>query len=433
MKKVEKIPLAVIGMGAAGTMAAIEAGKRMPVQIFDGNEKLGKKIFITGKGRCNLTNAASSANFLNGYSRNGKFLFSALHAFSNRDLIDFFEGRGMKTKIERGNRVFPLSDHSSDVIKILEKALVEEGVILRKYHRLKSVIKEDQDFILELERREREKKESFFLRSGQLILACGGRSYPSTGSRGEGYEFARALGHHISPISPSLCPMVVDAPWLKEIEGLSLTNISLRAGKGKKGKSLFGDLLFTREGISGPVVLTMSSLLSGEDLRNYHFSLDWKPALDEGTLKKRLERERISGPNRELKTLFSSFLPRSAVPLFLETGAFDGNLPFHEWSKEGQGRFISLLKNFPLKVIAFGDYDQAIVTRGGVDTREIDPSTMESKICPNLYFAGEMIDFDGFTGGYNLQGAFSTGFLAGRSAGDDWLKIKGENHEGNCH
>lgn len=433
MKDVQKIPIAIIGMGAAGSMAAIEAGKVMPVQLFDGNEKLGKKIYITGKGRCNLTNACPMTDFLKGYSRNGKFLYSALHAFSNRDLIHFFENQGMKTKVERGDRVFPLSGHSSDVNKILEKTLIKEGVFLNKYHHLRSVEKDRKGFFLEFERRTKAGLEQVLLRADQLILSCGGKSYPSTGSRGEGYEFAKALGHQINPIFPALCPMILDAPWLTDVEGLSLTNISLKAKKGKKKEVLFGDLLFTREGISGPVVLTMSSILSGQNLRAYSFSIDWKPSLNEEKLKRRLERERENGPNRKLQTLFSSFLPRSAVPLFIQLGGFNKDLPFHNWSKEGQMRFITLLKNFPLPVMGLSDMNQAIITRGGVECKEIDPSTMESKICPGLYFAGEMIDFDGFTGGYNLQAAFSTGFLAGKSAGEKWTKNKGEKDEGNSH
>lgn len=427
MIDIKKIPLAIVGMGAAGSMAGIEAGKTMPVQIFDANEKLGKKIYITGKGRCNFTNACPMSQFMKGYSRNGKFLFSALANFSNQDLIHFFQSHGLKSKVERGNRVFPVSNHSSDVNKVLENTLLEEAVVLNKYQHIVSIKKEDQGYLLEIEIQKKNKRKNLthFILAEKLILACGGKSYPATGSRGEGYAFAKSLGHHIHPISPSLCPFILEDSFLKELAGLSLTNVSLKVKKASKKESIFGDLLFTHEGISGPIVLTMSSMLSGKDLKKYKFSIDWKPALDRGQLKRRLERERDKAPNRKLQTLFGSFLPRSAVPVFMEMGPFDSSQSFNSWNREGEQRFIELLKNFPIHVKGFADYSQAIVCRGGVDTKEIDPSTMESKISPGLYFAGEMIDYDGFTGGYNLQAAFSTGFLAGKSAASAWLQDKG--------
>lgn len=414
------LPLAIIGMGAAGSMAGIAAGKTVKTVLYDGNEKLGKKIYITGKGRCNLTNTASMDLFLKNVTRNPKFLFSAFHHFTNLDLMTFFEDQGVPLKEERGGRVFPSSDHASDINRALESRLKQEGVILQKNWRLISlepVSHSDTDQASTL-------YSLLFDVCGQrrrvcarkVILATGGLSYPSTGSRGEGYDFARKLGHKVTSLTPSLVGIRLSDPWIPSLQGLSLRNVSLEARLGKKSWKEFGEALFTNQGISGPIVLTLSSLLSGRNLDKLELTLDFKPALDAASLSQRLKRERKNSPNRSLKTLFASFLPKSIVPVFLDLGEMDGDKPFHQMTLEEENHFIRLLKSFPLTFAGLEGFNQAVVTRGGVCVKEINPSTMESRICPGLYFAGEILDVDAMTGGYNLQIAFSTGYLAGLSA-----------------
>lgn len=417
--------LAIIGMGAAGSMAAIKASDYFEVDLFDGNEKLGKKIYITGKGRCNVTNAVKMPDFMKGIARNPKFLFSALKRFSNEDLMAFFKANACPLKIERGMRVFPESDRSSDIIKTLEKVLLTKNVNLYKNCKIVGVKLENGIFRLEpeMENKSFPEKKLYYKR---LIIATGGLSYPSTGSKGDGLVWAKNLGHNIIEMTPSLVGFVLKDSDIKDLTGLSLKNISLKVKLGKKTWSEFGDLIFTEKGISGPSVLTMSANISGidkEKLKGLSLELDWKPALTHKQLEDRLQRERKQVPNRILKSLFASFLPKSAVNVFINRGGFDPYKPFNQMTKDEEERFINLLKHFKMSYDGDEGFRQAVISRGGIDTKEINPSSMESKICKDLYFCGEIIDVDGFTGGYNLQIAFSTGYLAGYSAGN---KIKEE-------
>lgn len=404
--------VAIVGMGAAGCMAGIAStarGKR--VALFDRNEKVGKKIYITGKGRCNVTNATPFPAFFDGIARHPRFLYSALHGMDNRATMDFFSSHGQELKVERGERVFPVSDHASDINRVLEEVLREQGAMLYFHHDVQEITYEEETslFCLIFAR-----QEPFY--ASRLILACGGKAYPSTGSTGDGYRFAEAFGHQVTSLSPSLVPMRIDDHFIASWEGVSLRNITLTAKWGKKEKSCFGEMLFTHNGISGPVVLTLSSLLSGQHTDPVSLSLDWKPAMNMEKLRQRLLRERESGPNRSLRTLFSAFLPRRCVETFLEKGGWDGNKPFHSWTRPEEERFLQLLKAFPLTYAGLGSFSQAVVTRGGVSVKEIWPKTMCSRKQPGLYLAGEMLDVDGFTGGYNLQIAFSTGYAAGLGA-----------------
>lgn len=417
--------LAIIGMGASGSMAAIKASDYVEVDLFDGNEKLGKKIYITGKGRCNVTNAAKMPDFMKGIARNPKFLFSALKRFSNDDLIAFFKVNSCPLKIERGLRVFPVSDRASDINKTLEKVLLRNKVNLYKNCNIAEVSLENGLFCLEPER-ENKSYPSKKLYYKSLIIATGGLSYPSTGSKGDGLAWAKNFGHNIIDMTPSLVGLVLKDNDIKDLTGLSLKNISLEVKLGKKTWAEFGDLIFTDKGISGPSVLTMSANISGTDqekLKGMSLELDWKPALTHKQLEDRLQRERKEAPNRILKSLFASFLPKSAVDVFINRGGFDPQKPFNQMTKDEEETFINLLKHFKLSYDGDEGFRQAVISRGGIDTKEINPSSMESKICKNLYFCGEIIDVDGFTGGYNLQIAFSTGYLAGYSAGN---KIKEE-------
>lgn len=404
--------IAILGMGAAGCMAGIacaSAGKR--VALFDRNEKVGKKIYITGKGRCNVTNAAPFPGFFDGIARNPRFLHSAFASMNNLDLMNFFAKHGQPLKVERGERVFPTSDHASDINRVLETVLRENGATLYFHHCVKQITYDGKTNRFALFFTD---QEPFF--ASRLILACGGKSYPSTGSTGDGYRFAEAFGHTIVPLSPALVPLCLQDDFVAYWEGISLKNIALTAKWGKKKKTLFGEMLFTHDGISGPVVLTLSSFLSGSAQNDVSLFLDWKPALDEDALRHRLVRERQSGANRSLKTLFSSFLPKRCVDVFLQKGKWNEDCPFHSWTKAEEERFIGLLKAFPLSYAGLGSFSQAVITRGGVAVKEVWPKTMASRKQKGLFLAGEMLDVDGFTGGYNLQIAFSTGYAAGLGA-----------------
>lgn len=418
MNKEERKRLAVIGMGAAGCMAAISAARKgAEVHIFDGNEKPGKKIYITGKGRCNLTNACPMDEFMTHIVRNPKFLYSSFAELDNLRLMNFFEREGLPLKIERGNRVFPVSDHSSDVIKTLEKLMRQEGVVICFHSPIRSIahLPDRSGYLLS---GDAFREPVFF---DAVVLASGGLSYPVTGSRGDGYRFARELGHTIVETYPSLVPIELKDSFVADLEGLSLKNVRLQAEiKGKKRKTFseFGEMVFTRTGISGPIVLTLSSLLSGLSGDRINLYLDWKPAVDFSELYDRLIRERDQAPNRMLQTLLEGFLPKRSVPIFADLLALDLRLPVHSWTRESQADFIGLLKCFPLQFKDLAGFNQAVITRGGVSVKEIDPSSLQSKISPGLFFAGELIDVDAHTGGYNLQIAFSTGWLAGKSAAE---------------
>ena len=391
----------VIGGGPAGMMAAISAAEAgAKVTLLEKNEKLGKKLYITGKGRCNLTNGCDTGEFFENVVSNPKFLYSAIYGFTAEDTAAFFENAGLKLKQERGKRIFPASDKASDVIKTLEKELKKAGVSVKLCHTVKSL---DE------------------INSDAVIIATGGLSYPSTGSAGDGYEFAAEAGHSITGTSPSLTALTVSEEYVKDLEGLSLKNISVKI-KNEKGKTVFedfGEMLFTKDGVSGPVILTASAKL-GRKINSapgaYRLFIDLKPALDFDTLDKRILKDFKENINREFKNSLNKLLPSKLTETVIDLSGISADKRVNSVAKEERQRLVSLLKNLPLTLTGTEGYDRAVVTQGGVNVKEINPSTMESKIKPGLYFAGEVMDVDALTGGFNIQIALSTGYLAGKSA-----------------
>ena len=408
----------IIGGGAAGMMAAAFAAKNgNRVEVFEKNEKLGKKLFITGKGRCNITNAADLEDFFPAVTSNPKFLYSAFCSFTNEQVISFFEELGVKTKVERGGRVFPVSDHSSDVIQALKSEMERLGVKINLNAEVKELITEKNST--------RETVNGIRLVSGKkisgdaVIVATGGISYPSTGSTGDGYRFARRCGHKVSELSPSLVPMEVKEWYAGELMGLSLRNIEIRITDGKKKLyQEFGEMLFTHYGVTGPVILSASSVV-GKKLKDTELTLhiDLKPALTEEQLDKRVLREFETNHNRQFKNAVDSLFPSKLRPVIVELSGIPEEKKVHEITKEERLRFVRLIKDFTMTLTGLRGYNEAIITKGGVSVKEIDPGTMESKLVKGLYFAGEVLDLDAVTGGYNLQIAWSTGYLAGMNAG----------------
>ena len=408
----------IIGGGAAGMMAAAFAAKNgNRVEVFEKNEKLGKKLFITGKGRCNITNAADLEDFFSAVTSNPKFLYSAFYSFTNEQVISFFEELGVRTKVERGGRVFPVSDHSSDVIQALKSEMERLGVKINLNAEVKELITEKNST--------RETVNGIRLVSGKkisgdaVIVATGGISYPSTGSTGDGYRFARRCGHKVSELSPSLVPMEVKEWYAGELMGLSLRNIEIRITDGKKKLyQEFGEMLFTHYGVTGPVILSASSVV-GKKLKDTELTLhiDLKPALTEEQLDKRVLREFETNHNRQFKNAVDSLFPSKLRPVIVELSGIPEEKKVHEITKEERLRFVRLIKDFTMTLTGLRGYNEAIITKGGVSVKEIDPGTMESKLVKGLYFAGEVLDLDAVTGGYNLQIAWSTGYLAGINAG----------------
>ncbi len=398
---------AVIGGGPAGMMAAIsgaKAGHR--VTLFEQNEKLGKKLFLTGKGRCNITNTAETADFFLNIPRNNKFLYSALYGFTNSDLLEYLHAHGLKTKEERGGRVFPESDHSSDVIKALEAGLKEQCVAVKLKSKVEALVKSGENFALTVGG----KTEDF----DAVIVATGGLSYPSTGSDGKFFDVVKTLGHTTSDFEPSLVSLkTLDTS--ERPAGLTLKNAGVEFyNHGKKVYSDFGELLFTHWGISGPVVLSASAYYKNGAFKDAYVLIDLKPALDENKLENRILREISEAPNKDFANLLRTLLPSSLVPHFLDRITFAADTKAHSITVENRKEIVSLLKHYRLDITGKRGIAEAIITRGGISVKEINPSTMESKKIPGLYFAGEMIDVDALTGGFNLQIAFSTGYLAGQ-------------------
>ena len=408
----------IIGGSAAGMMAAAKKKKNgNRVEVFEKNEKLGKKLFITGKGRCNITNAADLEDFFPAVTSNPKFLYSAFYSFTNEQVISFFEELGVKTKVERGGRVFPVSDHSSDVIQALKSEMERLGVKINLNAEVKELITEKSST--------GETVNGIRLVSGKkisgdaVIVATGGISYPSTGSTGDGYRFARRCGHKVSELSPSLVPMEVKEWYAGELMGLSLRNIEIRITDGKKKLyQEFGEMLFTHYGVTGPVILSASSVV-GKKLKDTELTLhiDLKPALTEEQLDKRVLREFETNHNRQFKNAVDSLFPSKLRPVIVELSGIPEEKKVHEITKEERLRFVRLIKDFTMTLTGLRGYNEAIITKGGVSVKEIDPGTMESKLIKGLYFAGEVLDLDAVTGGYNLQIAWSTGYLAGINAG----------------
>ena len=407
--------IAVAGGGAAGMIAAVFAARNgNEVSLYEKNEKLGKKLFITGKGRCNLTNTAEMEDMFNAVVSNPKFLYSSFYSFTNDQTIAFFEELGVKTKTERGGRVFPASDHSSDVIHGLERELNRLGVRIELNTEVKEILTENG------------KVQGLMLASGKkveadaVIVAAGGLSYPSTGSTGDGYRMARSCGHKVTRLFPALVPMEVKEWYAKELMGLSLRNIEITITDGtKKLYQDFGEMLFTHYGVSGPVILSASSIV-GSRLAEKELTLhlDLKPALTKEQLDKRVLREFDANHNRQFKNASAGLFPAKLRPVIVELSGIPEEKKVNEITREERKKFTDLIKDFSMTLTGLRSYNEAIITKGGVSVKEIDPGTMESKLVKGLFFAGEVLDLHAVTGGFNLQIAWSTGFLAGTYAGD---------------
>ena len=405
----------VIGGGAAGMLAALFAARGgAQVALLERNEKLGKKVYITGKGRCNLTNAAEGEAFMRAIVRNPRFLYAAFAAFDNRAMMDLMEGLGVPLKVERGNRVFPASDRASDITAALRRELERLGVRIRCDARAERLFMEGERIggaVLEGGER---------IPADRVILCTGGASYPLTGSTGDGYPLARQLGHSVQKPLPALVPIETRESWPSTLSGLSLKNVALRAWKegGKKKKYFYdeqGEMLVTHYGVSGPLALTLSSYLP-EDLAGVRMAIDLKPALDEQTLDARMLRDFRELSRRQLSAVMDGLVPHNLGLQILLLAKISPQTPVNSVTQAQRAEILRLLKALPLTPKGLRGFEEAIVTRGGVTVKEVNPSTMESKIVPGLYFAGELLDLDGHTGGYNLQIAFSTGALAGMSA-----------------
>lgn len=404
--------IAIIGGGAAGMMAAYAAAKQGgEVHLFEKNEKLGKKLFITGKGRCNITNACDPQEFFPQVTSNFKFFYSPFYTFSNVDVMELFDQNNCKTKIERGNRVFPESDHSYDVIRCLENLLKQYHVVVHTNTTIQSIKIENQQIQGVYDTRK-----TFFACS-KVLIATGGLSYPTTGSTGDGYQFGKAAGHCVTQLMPSLVPLNTKEDYIPRLQGLSLKNVTFRIYQGEKVIfEDFGEMLFTHFGISGPLVLSASSKVSKEiNTHELHAEIDLKPAIDFAQLEKRVIREFDYQRNKQFRNAISSFFLTKMIPEIIQLSGIDPEKKVNEITKEERDRFIHLMKGFPLTITGHRGYKEAVITKGGIQVKEIHPSTMESKLVKGLFFAGEVLDLDALTGGYNLQIAWSTGYLAGIS------------------
>ncbi len=402
----------VIGGGAAGAVAAIFAARNgHQVELFEKNEKIGKKLFITGKGRCNVTNAGDMDALFDAVKSNPKFLYSAFYSFTNEQAMDFFEELGVRLKVERGNRVFPESDHSSDIIHALKHELEQLGVEIHFCTEVKDVLVEHEKFT------------GIVLKNGKkvsgdaCVVATGGISYASTGSTGDGYRFAEKTGHKVTELYPSLVPMEVKEWYAKELQGLSLRNVrgTILDGK-KKLYDEFGEMLFTHYGVSGPIIISASSVV-GKKLQDKELTLqiDLKPALSREQLDQRVLRDFEENKNKQFKNAVDKLFPAKLKPIMIELSGISPEKKVNEISKEERLYFVDLIKNFKMTLTGLRSYNEAIITKGGVSVKDIDPGTMESKKISGLYFAGEVLDLDALTGGFNLQIAWSTGYLAGIS------------------
>ena len=415
--RIDMKKIAVIGCGAAGMMAALAAAESGgSVTIFEKNEKPGKKIYITGKGRCNVTNACDVSDFFDNVRRNPRFLYSAVYSYDNHAVMDFFEENGCRLKVERGERVFPVSDHSSDIIRTLYNAVKKAGVNVRFEVEVFSVEAEQGTVkaVTYSKKDEPITREEF----DSVIVCTGGMSYPSTGSTGDGYRFARDLGHTVIPATPSLVPFEVEEDWCTDLQGLSLKNVGLKLfmDKPKAVYDGFGEMLFTHFGVSGPLVLTASCYYDKD--KTGRFLLDLKPALDEQQLDKRILRDFDDAPNRQFKNSLGGLFPSKLIPVMIRLSGIDPEKPVNSITREERLAFGKLIKNLPMTIKKTRSFNEAIITRGGVSVKEVDPSTMQSKLVSGLYFAGEVLDVDTVTGGFNLQVAWSTGHLAGMSAAE---------------
>lgn len=402
----------IVGGGASGMIASIAAAYNgNEVHLFEKNEKMGKKLFITGKGRCNITNASDIQNHFSNIMRNSKFLYSAYNCLNSDDICTMIESTGIKTKIERGNRVFPQSDKSSDVIWALTKMMKDVGVNVHVNCEIIEIDTSEEGVAI------KDKKGACY-NGDKCIVATGGLSYPVTGSTGDGYKFAKKMGHTIEETYPSLVPFNIKEEYCKNLQGLSLKNVNLKIidENEKVYYSEQGEMLFTHFGISGPLVLSASGYLSDKMKEHeYRGYIDLKPALDYETLDKRILKDFSEGINKNFNNAIEKLLPKKLIPVVIELSGIDPYKKVHEITKEEREGLVHIIKNLPLHISGLRSYNEAIITKGGISVKEINPRTMESKIMPNIYFVGEVLDIDALTGGYNLQVAWSTGYLAGSS------------------
>jgi hypothetical protein len=411
----------VVGGGPAGMIAAYAAARKgHQVTLFEKNEKLGKKLYITGKGRCNITNAADLETIMSHVVSNSRFLYSSLYGFTNQDMIQLLNQAGLETKVERGMRVFPVSDKSSDVIKTLSDLLYKSGVRIYLNKAVEKLLLEEEAIsadtvhkicagVVTADGRKR--------KADVVIVTTGGISYPSTGSTGDGYRFAEEAGHQITALSPALVPFTAEEEWTRELQGLSLRNVGVAITSGKKKLYTdFGEMLFTHFGVSGPAILSGSSVCARHLKKgNLILHIDLKPALDKEQLDARLLREFREARNKQIGNVLGCMYPSSLVPVILKISEIPIDKVIHDVTKEDRNRLIQNTKDFCITLNGLRGYNEAIITQGGIKVKEINPTTMESKLVSGLRFAGEVLDLDAFTGGYNLQIAWSTGWAAGNT------------------
>ena len=403
----------IIGGGAAGMIAAYSAALTSnKVILLEKNEKLGKKLYITGKGRCNLTNSSDMNTVMENIVSNKRFLFSAFKKFTNEDIMNLVENNGTKLKVERGNRVFPVSDHSSDIIKSIEKALRDLNVDIRLNTKVDKPIIEDGRCIGVMIGKNK-------ILSDAVIVATGGMSYQATGSDGDGYRFAKEAGISVSKLYPSLVPFNVEGERVKALQGLSLKNIHVYIYNNKKLMyDEFGEMLFTHFGVSGPVIISASAIIGNKDIRGYRLCIDLKPALDNEKLDERILRDFTEQKNKQLKNSLNKLFPTKLIDEVIYQSKIDPEKKVNLLTKEERQRLINATKNLEFTLSSTRGFNEAIVTKGGVEVSQINPKTMESKHVKGLFFAGEVLDLDAFTGGYNLQIAWSSGYAAGEGAGN---------------
>lgn len=421
----------IVGGGASGLLAA-SLIKGCEVLVLEKNERTGKKLYITGKGRCNLTNACDSETFMSMLVSNPRFMYSAFNRFNNYDVMDFFEAGGVKLKIERGNRVFPESDRAGDIVNALDAAVRKNGGVIRKNAEVTGLVTDEYDEKPGKTVKGVKLADGSVLPADFVVIATGGLSYPTTGSTGDGYRFAKSAGHTVTKLYPSLAGFHVKENFCADMAGLTLKNvraeiIKTEGGSDKEIYSGFGELMFTHKGVSGPLMLTACAditdiMAEGSDRAVFKLNIDLKPALDEEKLDERLVREFEKAPNKKLANVLRSLLPESMIPVFakklVKNAGPDSEKSVNAVTAEERKKIACLLKCFDMTLAGTAGYNEAVVTKGGVSVKEINPKTMESKLCSGLYFAGEVIDVDAYTGGFNLQIAFSTAAAAAGGISD---------------
>ena len=402
--------LAIIGGGPAGMITAGKAAENgARVVLVEKNRELGVKLLMTGKGRCNITNAEEDLKkLIKAYGKNGRFLYSALNKFSNKDVVEFFESHGLKTKLERGNRIFTVSDSSKDVVDCLKKYLKENNVDIKYNSAVEKIIVKDKKIVKAI------LKTGDEIIAENFVLATGGKSYPGTGSSGDAYKWLEKIGHTVVKPQPALTPIIVKEKIVQKLEGLSLKNVEVSLWNQRKLDSGFGEAVFTNNGLSGPVILNLSKHVN--DNKNLKLKIDFKPALDYPTLDKRIQADFAEQKNKQFKNSLNKLLPSKLIPVIIKLSEIHEDKKINEISKAERKKLIKLLKAFELSVKGLVGFEKSIVTTGGVSLKQVDPKTMKSKIIDNLYFAGEILDIDGPTGGYNLQVAWSTGYLVGENS-----------------